>query len=330
MIRAAVARALERGALRSPPAEVVARLWEARADVVREVALPTHAAIIGVGGATLGGSHKTPLTLALSRSLARLGEAVSVVGHGYGARVRPARVVDPADPASAVGDDAAWLSRELAAEGISVAVGERGAALALSARSASVVLVDGLLQTRPRPLALSLLAVDGASPWGSDACPPAGDRRASRPSLLAAADAVVAVHEGATHDVLADVARVVPVFAVRAETTIVAAGERPLAFSELRGARVGVVLAVARPDRVLATLASHGIRPSVTRLFADHASPRRRAGRHGVDVWLTTPKCATKLGSTYDGAPVALLRRTLTLPDALLARCVEAVGAFRR
>jgi tetraacyldisaccharide 4'-kinase len=309
----------------------VARVWEARAAVARKVALPPRTAVIGVGGATLGGSHKTPLTLALSLSLARRGELVSVVEHGYGARVRGARVVDAAETARAVGDDAAWLARELAAEGVAVAVGERGAALSIAARAASVVVVDGLLQARPRPLALSLLALDALSPWGADACPPAGDRRASRAALLAAADAVVAVHDGAPyHDALAEVAEAVPLFAVRAEVSLAFIDGRPLTFSELRGARVGVVLAVARPDRVLRTLAASGIRPAVTRLFADHALPQRRASHDAVDLWLTTPKCATKLDPTYDGAPVVVLRRTLALPDALVARCVEAIGPFRR
>jgi tetraacyldisaccharide 4'-kinase len=327
VIRAAVARALERGALRSRPTVAAARLWEARAVVARPVALPSRARVIGVGGATLGGSHKTPLTLALALRLSHLGASVSVVAHGYGARIRGARVVDPADAARDVGDDAAWLARELSGGGVPVTVGERGAALAISARAASVVLVDGLLQAQPRPLDLSLLALDAASPWGADACPPAGDRRASRAALLGATDAVVAVHDGPLRDdALADVARVVPVFGVRAELAVASADGRPLALSELRGARVGVVLAVARPDRVLCTLAAHGIHPVATRLFADHAFPLPRAGRDDVDIWLTTPKCATKLDSTYDGVPVAVLRRTLALPDALLARCVEAIG----
>jgi tetraacyldisaccharide-1-P 4'-kinase len=256
---------------------------------------------------------------------------VSVVVHGYGVRIRGARVVDPAETAHAVGDDAAWVARELGAVGISVAVGERSEALSVAARASSIVLVDGLLQARPRPLTLSLLAVDAASPWGADACPPAGDRRASRAALLDAADAVVAVYDGAPDQgALAEIARAVPVFGVRADVSMSFADGRPLAFSDLRGARVGVVLAVARPDRVLRTLAACGIRPAVTRLFADHAFPRGRAGRDAVDVWLTTPKCATKLDPTYDGAPVAVLRRTLALPDALLARCVEAIAPLRR
>ncbi|HVW26810.1 MAG TPA: tetraacyldisaccharide 4'-kinase [Polyangiaceae bacterium] len=341
MIRAAVARALERGALRGSIARAAAGVWEARADVVREVPLPSGTAVIGVGGATLGGSYKTPLTLALSLALGRRG-AVSVVGHGYGARVRAPRVVLPADDAAGVGDDAAWLARALAGAGIPVVVGEREAALAEASRAAAVVVVDGMLQALPRPLTLSLLAVDAARPWGSDACPPAGDRRASRAALLGATDAVVAVRDAgedaageapgaaAGRDALAAMASVVPVFTASSEVTVVLPGGRHAPLTELRDARVGVVLAVARADRILRTLRARGVRPAETRLFADHAFPRERGGRRRVDLWLTTPKCATKLGDAYEGATVAEVRQSLTLPDALLALCAEVLPASRR
>jgi len=296
--------------------------------VVRKVPLPSHAAVIGIGGATLGGSYKTPLTLALSLALGRR-RAVSVVGHGYGARVRSAHIVHPADDVASVGDDAAWLAGELADAGIPVVVGERRAALAEAARAANVVVVDGLLQAWPRPLALSLLVVDAARPWGSDACPPAGDRRAARAGLLGAADAVVAVRDvlhgraGEPGAALANIASVVPVFTARSDVNVVLPDGRKVPASELRDARVGVVLAVARADRILRALEMRGIRPAATRLFADHAFPRERAGRRRVDLWLTTPKCRTKLEATYEGATVAEIRQSLALPDALVALCSE-------
>jgi len=330
VIRSALARALERGTLRSPLARAASRMWERRAEVVRVVPLPVDSAVIGVGGATLGGSYKTPLTLALAVALGRRGESVRVVGHGYGARVRGARTVHASDSVRRVGDDAAWLARELASEGVSVVTGERAAALELAARPGSVVLVDGLLQARPRRVALALLAVDARSPWGSDACPPAGDRRAARAALLAATDAIVAVGDGVReHGALADIEPIVPVFDVRADVRAHFLDGRLLPFSELRGMRVGVVLAIARPERVLGSLSARGIRPALTHLFADHAFPRARTDARGVDVWLTTPKCATKLPGTRGGAPIAVLRQSLALPDALLARCVEAIRRCR-
>ena len=323
MIRAAVgplARALERGRLRSPAALLAARVWAARAAVSRPVALPRGAAVIGVGGATLGGSHKTPVTLALAAALRKRGERVAVVVHGYASRVRGAREADERDAARVIGDDAAWLARELVPAGVPVFVGDRNRALALAAARASVVVVDGLLQAHPDRLALSLLAVDAAAPWGADACPPAGDLRARREALLDATDAVVAVSpEEPPRFVIPGR----PWFAVRTELVASAAmtGEE-VELDAVKRIRVGVVLSIARPDRFVRSLAARGIEPSATRLFADHSVPREahpRCGTPAVDVWLTTPKCATKLGEHYEGAPVVVVRQRITLPDGLLA-----------
>ena len=347
MIRAALGRALETGALDGRLARAAARFWAGHADVVRPLVLPHGAAVIGVGGSTLGGSHKTPVALALAAALRGRGEALHVVGHGYRARVPCARAVHRGDSARTVGDDAAWLADELRGAGVSVFVGDRGAALRLAAANATVVIVDGLLQARPRRLSLSLLAVDATDPWGAGACPPAGDLRAAPEALLAAADAVVAVHPGivversdALHDASswvgmapAELARLTacrPVFAVGARlgATLVEGG-RALSLASLAGTRVGVVLAIARPERVLRCLSASGIHPVATRLFADHARPRARGLglRDAVDVWLTTPKCATKLGAHFEGANVVVLRRELSLPDGLLALCTAAARA---
>lgn len=322
MIRAAVARALERGVLKGTVTDAASRLWERRAQVTRPVRLPPGATVIGVGGAVLGGSYKTPLALALGLALRSRGVNVCVVGHGYGTVVASARVATAVDTAASIGDDAVWLARELSPAGVPVVVGRRDEALALAAEQGAVVIVDGLLQARPQRLALSLLVVDAVRPWGSDACPPAGDRRASKSSLLAAADAVVAVHDRASQPELrdVDVNGRLPVFQVAADVSAHLHDGRPVALDALRGARVGAVLAVARPHRFLDSLAARGIRPVATRLFADHATPEDGGRReHAVDIWLTTPKCATKLGGAYSGAPLAVVRQSFVLPDALLA-----------
>jgi tetraacyldisaccharide 4'-kinase len=124
------------------------------------VVLPRDVAVIGVGGATLGGSYKTPLVIALSRAVAASGEQVAVVAHGYTGRVRVARRVSPGDAVVDVGDDALYLCRELEPCGVPVVVGPRQAALRLAATLAPRVVVDGLLQAEPERLALSVLVLD--------------------------------------------------------------------------------------------------------------------------------------------------------------------------
>jgi hypothetical protein len=62
----------------------------------------------------------------------------------------------------------------------------RQTAVAQAAAAAEIVIVDGLLQARPRPLALSLLALDGAAPWARFDAPgwrPSGSS-ATRPGCV--------------------------------------------------------------------------------------------------------------------------------------------------
>ncbi|GMV13784.1 MAG: hypothetical protein AMXMBFR56_20080 [Polyangiaceae bacterium] len=295
MLRRRVAQALERGALGGPVARTLGSLWARAADSARPVRLPPGVRVVGVGGATLGGSGKTPLVLALARELART-RRVAVVASAYSARVRAPRVVRPSDDVGLVGDEALWLARALPS--VPVIVGkDRTEALALAARDVELVIVDGLLQARPERLACSLLVLDERQPWGSGRCPPAGDLRAAPGELLARADAVV-MPRGSLLGARTD----------QGELLSVAA---------LRGRRLGLALAIARPERVLRDLRAQGVEPELVATQADHG---RFPAPHASDVeaWLTTPKCATKLGSRHGGAPVWVLERPLIVPPALL------------
>jgi tetraacyldisaccharide-1-P 4'-kinase len=69
-----------------------------------------------------------------------------------------------------------------------------------------------------------------------------------------------------------------------------------LPWSEIGRARVGLVTALARPERVLRLLASHQVVPRAMRTFPDHA--RLRLPKADVDMWLTTPKCAVHVSPT--------------------------------
>src|SRR6476469_6825755 len=93
-----------------------------RRGVCRPLEIPEGARIIGVGGATLGGSGKTPVAIEIARSLAARGEHVALVGHAYRARPRFARVVEVSDDVREVGDEALLAARMLAPLGVEVIV----------------------------------------------------------------------------------------------------------------------------------------------------------------------------------------------------------------
>jgi tetraacyldisaccharide 4'-kinase len=342
----------------APLAGAVARAWEAVADPVRATRLPAGASVVGIGGATLGGAGKTPLTLALAQALARRGSRVAVVASGYRCRLSAARHIRPDDRASIVGDEALWLCRALWAERVHVVCGpRRDEALEVAAEVGGLIVVDGLLQARPQRLDLSVLVLDGARPWGAARCPPAGDLRARPDRLLAAADLVVvcqptrrvaAAHMNvgqptcrvaAAHMNVAQptrrmaAAQVTPLPCAtplyHSQSELLGArtprGE-PISIDELRSMRLGLLLAVARPDRVLEALTENGIVPCAVRLFGDHSPMTRMAMRRAdpsPDAWLTTAKCATKLAERLAGAPVLTLEHRVAVPEALLARCLS-------
>jgi tetraacyldisaccharide 4'-kinase len=330
-------RALERGSVRTPGAHFLARLWEASARSVRRVRLPTSAVVIGIGGPTLGGSFKTPLTLALATELAARGHRVSVVASGYRGRACTARRVRVDDAVDDVGDEALWLARDLEASGVPVVVGpDRETALRFAATLAPRILVDALLQTAPRRLALSILVADGERPLGGGRCPPEGDLRARASVMLAAADVVVAVADSGRSTMLPSLlGHDVTIVHGAVEAAHPVAGGEPVRLGALTARSVGVVLAIAHPERVLRALAAHGIRPTELRLFVDHGVPRPRPPaavsrftasppRVAVpELWLATAKCATKLGTSFEGAPVYVLAHRLQLPASL----VDAVAA---
>jgi tetraacyldisaccharide 4'-kinase len=315
-LRELVGRALERGAiddaapLLAPAARLAEAAWSrlAAPRVARPIALPRGARVVGVGGATLGGAGKSPVAVAIARELAVRGDRVALVVHAYRAAPGRARVVGGDDDARAVGDDALAAARQLAHLGVAVVVApsRQRSIDAAAAQGARTIVVDGLLQASPRRLDAAVLVLDAEAPWGAGACPPRGDLRAPTATLLAAADRVAAVLDAgaAPHASL-------PERALRLASDVAGAHDASARFhplASLGGARLGLVLAIAHPERVERALARRGVAPAARVILGDHA----RLGPDAipdarVDAWLTTARCATKLPATLGAAPVLAL-----------------------
>ena len=298
---------------------------------MRPVPLSAAARVIGVGGATLGGAGKTPTVLALARALPG---PVAVVASAYAAPRTRARVVRPDDDVSETGDEPLLLARALSGARVPTVLGtNRAEAIRLALTLAETVIVDGLLQTRPQRLGHSLLVLDATQPWGSGRCPPAGDLRARPERLLDASEAVLLCDDPALPGAVGLAGRTYggPVF--RAESEVlgaIAPGGQRVGLGELVKLRLGLVLAIARPERVERSLRVRGVVPASVKFFADHCAPKPWSGRlggapqpaeRGLDAWLTASKCATKLGDRFEGAPVWVLDHRLSLPAALIDLC---------
>lgn len=319
-IRSLLGRRLEAGAASSRLTSLAASAWEAWSarNVARSLRLPRGVGIVGVGGAVLGGAGKTPVAIAIARALAQRGERPALVGHAYRARPGAPRVVRVDDAVATVGDDALLAARLLAGVAAVVVAPRRQAALEHAAHLGHrLLIVDGLLQASPDRLSAAVLVLDALAPWGSGACPPAGDLRAPRPALLAAADVVAAlVPEGtAPHAGL-------PVGAISVSSRIsgvVSAAGEGIALDSLKGLPVGLLLAIARPERIVSALARAGVHPAVIVRLADHAVPTAAilasAARAPVEAWLTTARCATKVPARVGGRPVLALQHHVDVAE---------------
>jgi tetraacyldisaccharide 4'-kinase len=297
------------------PARAAAALWAliGARGVARPLRLPEGTRVFGIGSAVLGGAGKTPLAVAVARALAGRGDRVALIGHAYRAHPGRARIVDPGDAVAVVGDDALSAARLLAGASVPVIVApdRQSAVDHAAALGFRALVVDGLLQASPVRLAASILVLDAAAPWGGGACPPAGDLRAAREALLAAADHVVALGSG---DRSAECPPGAIAIHSRIEGAIAASGDR-WSLAELGRRRVGLFVAIARPGRIEAALRDAGIDPRPVIALADHAIPgardHARAARFEVDAWLTTARCAVKLPAAMGGAPVLVLDHRL-------------------
>ena len=263
----------------------------------RRVTLGARAPTVGVVGASLGGSGKTPVAVACVAHLCGLGVPTALVGHGYGGAVAAATLVTPGASARAVGDEAVVAARALArVAGASVVVGPtRSSAAALAvAHGARALVLDG---SGARGASLSVLA----RPPG-----PTGVGLLAS-ALGARADATVIVGRPGTESL-----ELVGALDLRALTSL----------------RYGLVTAIARPSRVAASLLAVGSAPRVTLALGNHGAltPADEAravslgAAQGVELWVATEKGPLLDATALGGRPVALLRHRVELPDSLRRR----------
>ena len=284
MLRVAASRALEEGRWSGPIGRGLATTFArvAARTIARPLRLPKGIPVVCVGGATLGGSGKTPVAIAYAKKLAREGVRVVFVGHAYRATPKKARLVHADDPVTLVGDEAILAARA----GLEVVVApSRQLAVDHAVHlGAEAIVIDGPLTLRPERPTFSILALDAARPWGSERVVPAGDLRAPREDLARLANAVVYVDASAPTELAVD----------------------------LRGLRVGLVTAIARPRRLIDALERQGIVAAEFIHLPDHggreASSRLlRRRKNSIDAWVTTEKCALHIGPLFQNERLVVL-----------------------
>ena len=227
-----------------------------RAGALRSVRLP--APVVVIGNLSVGGTGKTPLTIAVAGALRARGWRPGVVSRGYGgSRREPLLLGDAPDPAQ-VGDEPCLIR----ASGVPVAVGRDrpAAARLLLAAGCDVLVADDGLQHYALARDVEICVIDGTRRFGNRRLLPAGPLREPL-RRLEQVDLRVC-NGGATAE---------------GEYAMQLCGGEALALCDSRrqplagfaGQRVHAVAAIGHPQRFFDSLCEAGIEV-IGHAFADH------------------------------------------------------------
>jgi tetraacyldisaccharide 4'-kinase len=273
----------------------------------RDIGIP----VICVGNINVGGTGKTPVTIALIERLLARGLAPFIVSRGYGGRLRGPVLVQPAQHSAAdVGDEPLLLS---AFAPVIIAKDRAQGAVLAKSMGAQVIVLDDGHQNPSLIKALSIVVVDAQQGFGNGFCMPAGPLREPIPAGLARADMVLSIGDSTAQ----------ALFTARWGGQIkrlphITGALAPLNMGmDWQGARVVAFAGIGRPEKFFATLRGLGTDILHAEALGDHA-PLHDAllqrliahARHlGADL-VTTEKDAARLPPRYRG-------QVLTLPVRL-------------
>ena len=274
------------------------------------------ARVVSVGNLAVGGSAKTPVAAFLARALHARGVRVALLARGVGgSRARGLNIVSDGERvllgAADAGDEPVLLAAS--APGVPVLAGVQRVALgrhAISVFGSEVLVLDDGFQHHRLARDLDLVCLDARLGLGNGHVLPRGPLREPI-SALARAHALVFTR-ATPADPEPPGARQLPESVPQLRVGVRKLGLRPLSggacesLELLRGAPVGMLAAIARPDRLARELAEFGAEIAARRVFRDHHLYRREdlAALDPTLRWVTTAKDAVKLDAAWDEARV--------------------------
>ena len=267
--------------------------------------------VIVVGNITVGGSGKTPLTIALASELASRGWRPGIVSRGYRATSRAPRAVGVDDAPNAVGDEPLLLART----GLPVWIGaDRPSAkrtLLAAHPDRDLIIADNGLQHYALARDIEIAVIDASRGLGNGLPLPAGPLREPA-ARLGAVDAIV--HLGGTGD-------------SKREFAMTLAGERFVRVNDsavsvdaalFRSGEVHAIAGIGDPARFFAQLSALGIAAHCHPFPDHHRYVAADLALPGATAVLMTEKDAVKCKGFADDRCWALPVRA-TVEPALLA-----------
>lgn len=220
-----------------------------RIGLLRSVRLPVP--VIVIGNLSVGGTGKTPLTMALAEGLSQRGYTPGVVSRGYGGTQTLPLLLDAAPDPARVGDEPCLIR----ASGVAVAVGRDrpAAARLLLDAGCDVVIADDGLQHYALARDLEICVIDGVRGFGNGRLLPAGplrepmsrlqrvDYRVCNGGALATNDIPMALHGGNVRALLDGHTRPLADFAGQAVHAVAAIGNPARFFASLRAQGLEVI-----------------------------------------------------------------------------------------
>lgn len=279
--------------------------------------------VICVGNLAVGGTGKTPTTIALTERLCARGAAVHIVSRGFGGReIGPLRVDPLRHNAGDVGDEPllmagfapVWVAKDRLA----------GARAAVAAGADAIILDDGFQNPEPAK-DMAVIVVDAGRGFGNGLCLPAGPLREPVEIGLHRADCVLAIGPDRDQDDFDALwgARIgVPV--LRAELLPLETG------MEWQGLRALAFAGIGRPEKFFASLRTAGVDVVRAESLDDHQPfsagllKRLSLEAHALGAQLvTTEKDAARLPDSFRpdilAFPVRLHVKDWSVLDKMLA-----------
>lgn len=300
--------------------------------------------VISFGNLTVGGSGKTPMSLALARLLIDNGYRPAVLSRGYGRTpsLRPASVVvsrgeGPIVSVEESGDEPWMMASELPGLTVIVDVDRvQGAEKAKELGADIIILDDGFQQLRLE-VNRRILLIPADKPFGNKAVLPAGPLRENL-SAHRFADLLVATGAAEPTAEVLELAQERPVFAAEYKPigwrSLRERYRKPIEF--MAGRKVMAFCGLGRPDGFLRTLEKLGL--DIRRFidFDDHQVYDRpvlnEIGFHlmdsGAEVLVTTAKDAVKIPPDFP-LPLMYLQMQMEInrPDDFFKAVMEGIEA---